>query len=42
MLARGEIKEKGVLYQDKSIPWDLFQTELELRDITISARTQQL
>ena len=38
MLARGVIAETGVLYQERSIPFDTFFEELKKRDIAVSIR----
>jgi lysine 6-dehydrogenase len=42
MIARGDIRDRGVLYQEKSIPFSTFFAELEKREITVSTRRQQL
>jgi len=42
MLARGVIKERGVLYQELSTPFEEFFKELERRNINITVRKQQV
>ena len=41
MLARGEITDRGALYQERSIPCVTFMNELRKRKITVSVRKQQ-
>ncbi len=41
MLARRQIEDRGVLYQERSIPCEPFMNELAKRKITLSVRKQQ-
>lgn len=42
MIAKGDIRDKGVLYQEKAVPWQRFIEELEKWKISISTRRQQI
>lgn len=42
MIARGDIGEKGVLYQEESVPFEPFFRELEKEGIVITTRKQQI
>lgn len=42
MIARGDIAEKGVLYQEESIPFEPFFAELEMEGIVMTGRKQQM
>jgi len=42
MIARGNISEKGVLFQEKSVPFEPFFDELERMNIKITTRKQQV
>lgn len=42
MIARGDITDRGVLFQERSIPYENYLAELEKWKINISSRKQQL
>lgn len=42
MITRGDIGEKGVLYQEESIPFEPFFRELEMEGIVMTTRKQQI